>query len=245
MPRDPRPCGVSQVGPAGGGGPGTAGVHLWGGSAQGLPSPVHRGQLAALLRCGVSIAVSTALPHGCPALRPRRAASGDHPARRLHGDGAPRLPGSDRLPGCPREPPAGVALRAGDRLPGGGSSHHSQLPGPHLGVDPGRGRRRWASPASAVRAQHLQPAGRQLALPGGEPARELLPQKEGLDAVNHSPAAYFTSISSAGQSRDLPVTTAPDLSTAFLLMTPNLCDDTHGCTTAAGAAGWPKRCPRY
>ncbi len=52
--------------------------------------------------------------------------------------------------------------------------------------------------------------------------------------MKHNPAAYFTSIRSACQRQDMPLTTPPDLSAAFTFITPNLCNDVHDCATTAG-----------
>ena len=50
-----------------------------------------------------------------------------------------------------------------------------------------------------------------------------------LYAVRHNPAAYYTNISSACSTRDVPLagSTAPAISSAFTFITPNICSDMH------------------
>jgi hypothetical protein len=58
----------------------------------------------------------------------------------------------------------------------------------------------------------------------------------GLYAVRHNPAAYYTDISSACAIQDVSLGATVPLSAAFTLVTPNLCNDMHSCSVAAGDA---------
>lgn len=53
-------------------------------------------------------------------------------------------------------------------------------------------------------------------------------------AVKHNPAAYYTTVGAACATQDVPLTSPPDLSARFTLLTPNLCHDMHDCSTATG-----------
>jgi phospholipase C len=63
------------------------------------------------------------------------------------------------------------------------------------------------------------------------------PASSGEYAVKHNPAAYFTDIRSACDSRDIPLGQPPDITHRFTLITPNLCHDMHDCAVSAGD-GW-------
>jgi acid phosphatase len=53
-------------------------------------------------------------------------------------------------------------------------------------------------------------------------------------ATKHNPAVYFTSIAAACPAQDVPMDdAAPDVGARFTLITPNLCNDGHNCSTAA------------
>lgn len=56
----------------------------------------------------------------------------------------------------------------------------------------------------------------------------------GLYAVRHNPAAYYTGTRAACQTQDLPLAATPDLGARFTFVTPNLCNDVHGCPVASG-----------
>jgi phosphatidylinositol-3-phosphatase len=56
-------------------------------------------------------------------------------------------------------------------------------------------------------------------------------------AVKHNPAAYYTEIRSACETRDIPLREPPDISHRFTLITPNLCHDMHDCPVSTGD-GW-------
>ncbi len=53
-------------------------------------------------------------------------------------------------------------------------------------------------------------------------------------AVRHNPAAYYTGIRTACATLDVPLASTPDLSARFTFVTPNLCNDMHDCSVAAG-----------
>jgi hypothetical protein len=56
----------------------------------------------------------------------------------------------------------------------------------------------------------------------------------GLYAVRHNPVMYFTSLAAQCATNDIPLGATPDISSAFTLVTPNLCSDMHDCGIAAG-----------
>jgi hypothetical protein len=62
-------------------------------------------------------------------------------------------------------------------------------------------------------------------------------------AVKHNPAAYYTALASRCATQDVPLTDPPDLSAPFTFVTPNLCDDMHDCSTAAGDAWLAREVP--
>jgi phosphatidylinositol-3-phosphatase len=52
-------------------------------------------------------------------------------------------------------------------------------------------------------------------------------------ATKHNPAVYFTGLAAECQAQDVAmVDAAPDVRARFTLITPNLCDDGHDCSTA-------------
>ena len=64
----------------------------------------------------------------------------------------------------------------------------------------------------------------------------------GLYAVKHNPAAYYRGLADCPR-QDVPLVSPPDLSAAFTLITPNLCNDTHDCPTSTGDAWLAKLLP--
>lgn len=54
-------------------------------------------------------------------------------------------------------------------------------------------------------------------------------------AVRHNPAAYFTDLGSCA-TRDVPLTSTPDLRARFTMIEPNLCHSMHDCSVATGDA---------
>jgi hypothetical protein len=56
----------------------------------------------------------------------------------------------------------------------------------------------------------------------------------GTYAVKHNPVAYFTTIRSACGAQDIPLSSMPDISARFTLVTPNLCNDMHDCSVQTG-----------
>jgi len=56
----------------------------------------------------------------------------------------------------------------------------------------------------------------------------------GLYAARHNPVAYYTNIGAECGTRDVPLTSTPDLSARFTFVTPNLCNDMHDCSIATG-----------
>lgn len=53
-------------------------------------------------------------------------------------------------------------------------------------------------------------------------------------ATKHNPAVYYTNLASQCGRQDRPLTSPPDLSASFTMITPNLCDDMHDCATRSG-----------
>ena len=53
-------------------------------------------------------------------------------------------------------------------------------------------------------------------------------------AVRHNPAVYYTNIRSQCASQDTPLSSRPNLSARFTLITPNLCHDMHDCSAGQG-----------
>ncbi|MDR0345110.1 MAG: alkaline phosphatase family protein [Nocardiopsaceae bacterium] len=64
---------------------------------------------------------------------------------------------------------------------------------------------------------------------------------DGLYAVRHNPAAYYTNIRTVCDQRDIPLTSSSnlttDLSARFTFITPDVCDDEHDNCAGGGAAG--------
>ena len=50
----------------------------------------------------------------------------------------------------------------------------------------------------------------------------------------HNPAPYYTSLGPSCTTQDLPLNPTPDVTARFSLITPNLCDDMHDCSTVVG-----------
>ncbi len=61
-----------------------------------------------------------------------------------------------------------------------------------------------------------------------------------LYAARHNPAVYFTAIDASCQRDDVPLTYPLNLSAAFTMIVPNICDDMHSCPVADGDA-WLRR----
>ena len=53
-------------------------------------------------------------------------------------------------------------------------------------------------------------------------------------ATKHNPAVYYTNVANECAGQDRPLTTPPNLSASFTLITPNLCNDMHDCSTSTG-----------
>jgi hypothetical protein len=53
-------------------------------------------------------------------------------------------------------------------------------------------------------------------------------------AVWHNPAAYYTNITAACNTRDVALRNPPAISARFTFVTPNFCNDTHACSVATG-----------
>ncbi|MBO0771071.1 MAG: hypothetical protein J2P35_06395 [Actinobacteria bacterium] len=64
---------------------------------------------------------------------------------------------------------------------------------------------------------------------------------DGLYAVRHNPAAYYTNIRTTCDQRDIPLTSSSnlttDLSARFTFITPDVCDDEHDNCAGGGVAG--------
>ena len=54
-------------------------------------------------------------------------------------------------------------------------------------------------------------------------------------AVKHNPAAYFTDLTSCA-TRDVPLTSTPNLSAKFTMIEPNMCNSMHDCSVSTGDA---------
>ncbi len=61
----------------------------------------------------------------------------------------------------------------------------------------------------------------------------------GLYAARHNPAVYYTNLTSCARD-DVTLATRLDLSSAFTMISPNVCNDMHSCPVATGDA-WLKR----
>ena len=64
----------------------------------------------------------------------------------------------------------------------------------------------------------------------------------GTYAARHNPAVYFTNLPSCAHN-DVPLTYPLNLSAAFTMITPNVCDDMHSCSVATGDAWLQKNVP--
>jgi hypothetical protein len=53
-------------------------------------------------------------------------------------------------------------------------------------------------------------------------------------AARHNPAVYYTSITSACQRDDVPLSGPPNLSAKYTMIVPNICDDMHSCPVSTG-----------
>ena len=53
-------------------------------------------------------------------------------------------------------------------------------------------------------------------------------------ALKHNPAPFYKAVAAECAAQDLPFSDPPDISARFTLITPNLCDDMHDCSTATG-----------
>ncbi len=62
----------------------------------------------------------------------------------------------------------------------------------------------------------------------------------GVYAARHNPAVYYTNIAAACQRNDVALTTPLNLSAAFTMIVPNVCDDMHSCPVATGDS-WLQR----
>ena len=58
----------------------------------------------------------------------------------------------------------------------------------------------------------------------------------GMYAVKHNPAAYYTNIRGECDRLNVPLTDPVDVSAAFTLITPNMCNSTHDCGVQSGDA---------
>lgn len=74
--------------------------------------------------------------------------------------------------------------------------------------------------------------------PGWRSLQESMPSpcdhsSGGRYATKHNPAVYYTGIASQCPAQDVPMDdAAPDVSARFTLITPNLCNDGHDCSTS-------------
>ncbi len=59
-------------------------------------------------------------------------------------------------------------------------------------------------------------------------------------AARHNPAVYYTSIGASCRRNDVPLRFPLNLSAAFTMIVPNICDDMHSCPVAVGDA-WLRR----
>jgi len=63
-------------------------------------------------------------------------------------------------------------------------------------------------------------------------------------AVKHDPAAYYTNLGPSCAAQDVPLGPTPDVTARFTLITPDLCDDMHDCSTSAGDSWLAGELPR-
>ncbi len=61
-----------------------------------------------------------------------------------------------------------------------------------------------------------------------------------LYAARHNPAVYYTTITGSCERHDVPLTYPLNLSAAFTMIVPNVCDDMHSCPISDGDA-WLRR----
>ncbi len=54
--------------------------------------------------------------------------------------------------------------------------------------------------------------------------------------VKHNPAAYYTSIRTQCRRQDTPLARTPSFAAPFTFITPNMCEDSHDCTSRTGDA---------
>jgi hypothetical protein len=59
-------------------------------------------------------------------------------------------------------------------------------------------------------------------------------------AARHNPAVYYQQLNATCQRNDVPLTLPPNLSAAFTLIVPNVCNDMHSCPVATGDT-WLRR----
>jgi hypothetical protein len=72
------------------------------------------------------------------------------------------------------------------------------------------------------------------------------PVSAGLYAVKHNPAVYYTDLGSTCPVHDIALPeppAVPDLQSRFILIVPNICNDMHDCSTAAGDAWLSREVP--
>jgi hypothetical protein len=62
-------------------------------------------------------------------------------------------------------------------------------------------------------------------------------------AARHNPAVYYVPLTVACEKDDVPLALPFDLSAAFTLIVPNICDDMHSCAVAVGDAWLQKYVP--
>jgi hypothetical protein len=65
----------------------------------------------------------------------------------------------------------------------------------------------------------------------------------GAYAARHNPAVYYVNLGTTCESNDGPLSFPLDLSRAFTMIIPNICDDMHSCSVATGDAWLAMRVP--
>ena len=65
----------------------------------------------------------------------------------------------------------------------------------------------------------------------------------GVYAARHNPAVYYVPITSSCGRNDVPLTLPLNLSSAFTMIVPNICDDMHSCPVSVGDAWLAKYVP--
>jgi hypothetical protein len=69
------------------------------------------------------------------------------------------------------------------------------------------------------------------------------PDSRGEYATKHNPAVYYSALRASCAAQDVPLGSPPDVTARLTVITPNLCDDMHDCSTATGDAWLSREVP--